>query len=113
MVDVLWTPDGGVELSGCASVFHTETVALKFGSGDTAFLRSQAIKGVLERIAVKLAGVLTTGSHSCGDPLINYLDTLNARYMEDELVTHAEAIALAVAFLESQIASLEGLEICK
>ena len=113
MADILWTPDGGVELSGCACVFHTETIALKFGNGDIAFLRSQAIKGVLERIAIKRSGALIAGSHSCGDPLINYFDMLNARYMEDELVTHAEAIALATAFLESQIASLEGLEVCK
>jgi hypothetical protein len=113
MAEILWTPDGGVELSGCACVFHTETIPLKFGNGDIAFLRSRAVKGVLERVAIQRAGVRTDAGHSCSNPLINYFDTFNARYMEDELVTHAEAIALATTYLENQIAALENLEVCK
>lgn len=113
MADITWTPDGGVELSGCACVFHTETIPLKFGVGDIAFLRSKALCGILERIAIKRAAARVDEGHSCGDPLINYFDTLNARYMEDELLTHAEAIAEATTFLERQIALLEELESCK
>jgi hypothetical protein len=113
MAEIIWTPSGGLDISGCANAFHVDTIPLTFGVGDIAFLRSQALKGVLERITIKRVGARTDINHNCGDPLINYIDSFNAHYMANELVTHAEAIALATAYLERQIALTEELEICK
>lgn len=108
MAVVTWNPSGGIEVGGCANVFHVKCIVLKFGIGDIAFVKKKAKNGILEKVAIK-----KVRASNKPETLINYVDTYNAIHVESGLVTHAEALALATAYLQNQIDLLSRLESCK
>jgi hypothetical protein len=84
-----------ITFRGCANVSVTKRYQLRFGSGGIAYIRTQARKGVLEKVAIRQV------SHP--DPvnspgMFNYKDSLNGLWLETELCTWEEAVVLAEAY---------------
>jgi len=89
-----YTATGGINLFGCAIVKHSAYYTYKYGENSIVFLRYKAIRGVLEKIAIKK--VILQSSVKTGGLIIPlYQDTLNSYYNEEEICTHQEAVNLA------------------
>jgi hypothetical protein len=80
----------------------TKVYTSKYGERDIVFHRKKAIKGVLERVAIKrvefLGGRLTDGQMTH-----LYIDTYNSHWREDMLCEHGEAVQLARDFYLNRI----------
>lgn len=66
----------------------------KYAERDIVFVRKSAIRGVLERVAIKRVEFVT-GNSTGGQMFYLYVDTDNAYWREDMLVEQADAVALA------------------
>lgn len=98
-----FTPTGSLTLGGYTEPCISRVFNLDFSIGDIVFVAAKARKGVLERVCIKK--ILDYGL-LYGGPV--YKDTFNEVWEEDELVSHADAINLAVAFEQSQIAKIDN-----
>ena len=90
---------GGIRIEGFAIVTRTVRIPLKFKEGDTPYLKYKAIRGTLERIAVRRIR-LDAYDQTYGQYYETYYDQHNARYNDTELIDREEAIALASAFYQ-------------
>lgn len=99
---------GGLSFSGCVDFEITQYIAANFKERDVAYEARLAKKGTLDRLVIKkIIPVL----NAYGRYQINYLDTFNAVYLEEELVDHETAIELATAYFELQQArAIEALQ---
>ena len=114
MANYLWVADGGVEIGGCASVSLDRVLSLAFNVGDIVFLRSKALVGVLERVAIKRIVSRNDTTFSSGKGyLVNYVDSYNSRYMELELVSYEDALALVNAYKERQSIIQSNTDLCE
>ena len=94
------TGDGGAENGGCAVITTEFSQNLTLAVGDTAYLLYKAVLGVLEKIVIREVLV---------EPyIIKYIDTLNAVYLDSEVVDEATAIALAETYHENRIAQTKA-----
>lgn len=98
-----YTATGGFNLEGASAFCYSQQINLKFGIGDIAFIKARAQKGKLEKICIKRVFVKTYQDV----PL--YKDTFNAVYFEPELVSHEEAISLALIFYNRELAEINSL----
>lgn len=98
---------GSVGISGCADFVVTIYAKAIFKEGDSAYEARLAKKGRVEKLVIKK--ILAVSNRGLNQ--INYIDTLNGVYLEEELVNHGEAIELAIAYYELQQAkAIESLE---
>jgi len=94
------TLSGGVEIGGISPVTTTRVLFVRFKEGNVVFLKSDAQKGKLTKIAIKKV----VCHDEKGEPFFTiYVDTRNACFFEDELITNSEAIDLATEFFENQL----------
>ena len=99
-----YVASGGLSLASCVDVSETKFIIVKFEKGAVVYEARLARKGRLEKLVVKNINIINN-KNTFGLYAINYVDTLNAVYIEEELVDHATALALAEAYLEAQQAS--------
>jgi hypothetical protein len=97
---IQYTGTGGINIFGCASVQHYDYYNYLYGENSIVFLRYKAIRGVLEKIAIKKV-ILKQNIRTYGKIVPLYQDNLNAYYNEEELCTHQEAVDLAIIFYEN------------
>ena len=115
---IQYTATGGVSIFGCATIKHYDYYNYLYGENSIVFLRHKAVRGVLEKIAIKKVilkqgakGWNNYGTYGKIHPL--YQDNLNTYYNEEELCTHQEAVELAKIFYENaKAAALNGLRNC-
>lgn len=104
-----YVSSGKITISGCAPSENTIYVPVMFKEGELVFEARLARKGRLERLIVKniiiINNIRTSGSYH-----INYVDTLNEVYLQEELVNHATAIDLATEYYEKQQAYAIALQ---
>lgn len=95
------TAIGGGEGGGCASVEVYKIYTTDFAIRDIVFRRDKAEnEGLLSKHVIKKIIINTQE-----DPL--YVDTFNAVFLQEELVSHAEALDLVTQYELDQIAALE------
>lgn len=92
---------GGLNAVGCSITTKTIFIRTKFKEGDFAYEERLARKGKLERLVIKKINVVNNLSTG-GVYVINYKDTLNAIYLEEELIDEASALLLAEDFYQLQ-----------
>lgn len=95
---------GGVRVVGCAGVSIKQNLIVRFLVGDRVFIRRKAHLGVIESVIIKrINGVFPKyeGFNTAIQPDVNYVDTFNRVWLEDELVTQENAIDLARIYLEN------------
>lgn len=109
---IQYTATGGISLFGCARVKYSAYYTYKYGENSIVFLRYKAVRGILEKIAIKKV-ILQSGYKTGGHVVPLYQDTLNAYYNEEELCTHQEAVDLATIYYENLKAlALEAAKKC-
>ena len=94
---------GGVEVYNCATVGNAYFISTRYGPGDIAFSIFAAKKGVLEKVCIKTVALncITRACARSGAgcfPL--YKDKYNSVWLDENLVTQAEAIDLAQAYID-------------
>lgn len=95
---------GGVRVVGCAGIKVQQNLIVRFLVGDRVYIRRRAHLGVIESVVIKrMNGVFPKyeGFNTSIQPDINYVDTFNRVWLEDELVTQENAIDLARIYLEN------------
>lgn len=97
----VYVASGGLTIGGCSLNNSFITIKAKFKEGDAAYEERLARKGRVEKMIIKKLIVLNN-ERTGGLYQINYVDTLNAVFIEEELVDHQTAIDLATAYLEQQ-----------
>jgi hypothetical protein len=90
-----YTPSGGV-IAHCCCVpvtFYKQYI-LPFAPGDAVFVKEQAQRGILEKVVIK--------NYTLKPDILSvlYKDTLNRLWFDYELISSADAIALAEAFYD-------------
>lgn len=101
---------GGIGVGGIANVTTTRVgPTTKFDEREAAFIKAEAEnKGKISVVYIKKV-ICHQVYTACPQDfpgvqfIIIYVDTFNAVFFEDELVTEAEATDLAVAFWEAQL----------
>jgi len=107
-----YTGSGGINIFGCARIKQSNYYTYKYGENSIVFLRYKAVRGVLEKIAIKKV-ILKQGYRTGGQVIPLYQDTFNAYYNEEELCTHQEAVDLATIYFEDlKVAALAALRNC-
>ena len=101
--DRSYVASGGLDLASCVAVSETKFIIVKFKEGTVVYEARLARKGRLEKLVIKNINIINN-KNTFGLYIANYVDTLNAVYIEEELVDHATALALAEAYFEEQAA---------
>lgn len=103
---------GGLTIGGCSVNYKKYSISFKFKENDIAYIKFKAEKGILEKIAVKAIyfnqGKLNSFSQG-GKRIIIYIDSLNALYMEHELVTRIEAEDLITTYYNTKVSNIDKL----
>lgn len=95
---------GGVRVVGCAKVAIQQKLIVRFLIGERAYVKHKAKLGVIESILIKrINGVFPKyeGFNTAIQPDVNYVDTFNRVWIEDELISQERAIDLARVYLEN------------
>lgn len=95
---------GYVRVVGCAEVGIKQNLIVRFLVGDRAYVRRKAHLGVMESIIVKrINGVFPKyeGFNTAVQPDVNYVDTFNRVWLENELVSQENAIDIAKIYWEN------------
>jgi hypothetical protein len=95
-----YTAIGSIRLKGCASFEIQLLVPVVFGVGSIVYSKAQAQKGKLEKLAIKRINLIDDNSND-SFYVINYVDSMNRVWLEDELVWQADALSLAIAYWEN------------
>ena len=97
---IQYTASGGINIFGCARIKHSIYYTYKYGENSVVFLRYKAVRGILEKIAIKKV-IIKQSIMTFGQIVPLNQDTLNAYYNEEELCTHQEAVDFAKIFYEA------------
>ena len=97
-----YTGSGTIVIAGCTIINLYVNLIYRFKVGDVCFLKFKAVKGKLEKIVIKEVRVVSN-DYIYGAVRFMYIDTFNAIYGEEDLVTEKEAILLAKQYYEYQI----------
>ncbi len=104
---------GRIKFYGCARTNYTLFYDYKFVAGDIAYIKSKALKGKLEKIAIKKT-IVHKNAATLNQIEIIYQDTFNSVHEEDQIVDYATALSLvqAYALFVEQRASIEAGQYC-
>lgn len=117
----------GINIGGCSASFLYRFVDLAFSPGDTLFVAAKARKGKLERVTIKQAIIhdlpdesATAASNfnalllstATGERPITYIDWLNGIWIESELISHSDALALAIAYQQNLLDKYANISNC-
>lgn len=89
---------GIIQTFGCARIEKDIYVLYKWGERSVVFLKPKALKGVLEKVAVKKVYL----NFKLGRYTPIYQDTLNSLYNEEELISEVEARSLAQEYIDRE-----------
>ena len=102
---------GGAKVGGCAALVYVKTYTTKYGAGDIVYSLPKAKRGILERVVIRrvnaLNSLLTQGAFE-----VMYVDTLNSLWNEWDLVSHADALAIAKSYYEALLEDWEEVNKC-
>jgi hypothetical protein len=111
MTTLYYTAAGGAKTGGCALTSRYVYIPYKWGENSVLYIKHKAVKGILERIAVKRV-ILNSGPKTGNQIVPIYQDTLNSLWNESDLITESEARDLALAYWEAREAQIAAAQ-CK
>lgn len=100
---IIFQASGGIRVVGCASVDATAIYLVKFDLGSKVYVKKKAFRGMLDPVVIKkinrveLTRPFVTGVGA----VVNYVDTFNRVWIEDELVNQETALDLAILHWEN------------
>ena len=107
-----YTGSGGAKLGFCVSYWKINNYPHKWKVGDTLFILPSAKIGILEKVVIKQVKVISK-QQTNGSFYFLYIDTTNAIYNENELVTEYDALQVAKMYFERQLAfTVQAATIC-
>lgn len=88
---------GHIRIAGCAGIGLHKNYTVLFVVGSRAYVKRKARIGVMEPVVLKkINRIMPKNSSSRGiQAEINYVDTFNRVWMEDELLSEENAVDLA------------------
>lgn len=95
---------GSIRVVGCAAVSVQQNLVVRFLVGERVYIKRKALQGKVESVVLKrINGVFPKyeGFNTAIQPDVNYVDTFNRVWLEDELVSQERAIDLARIYLEN------------
>lgn len=100
---------GSINIAGCSRIEKKIFVLYKWGERSIVCFKPKAIKGIIEKIAVKRVVL----NYIKGQFRPIYIDTLNSLYNEEELIGEYEANSLAQTYIDNERLKIsENLRIC-
>ena len=100
---------GVIHLRSCTFYSKTRFFYVRFKEGDAAYEKRKAEhKGLLRKHVIKKVNVFTNPKTQA-QIHVSYNDTLNELWLDEELVTHEEALKLAELYLLKQAEWAEAL----
>lgn len=100
---MIYEATGVIRVVGCAAVNASAVYLVRFDVGSKVYVRKKAFRGVLDPVAIKrinrveLTRPFTNGVGAA----INYVDTFNRVWMEEELVNQETAVDMATLHWEN------------
>lgn len=91
--------DGGLTLGGCATIEIIRLYPVAFSIGSKVYIKEEANKGVFEAVVIKRINRVSG--------IINYVDTFNRIWLENELVAQSVAQSLAKTYKQNLINETE------
>lgn len=101
---------GGFEIRGYADVEAEYIVNLPqpfFQSGDIAFVYKSALKGQIEKVAIKQVVVDVINRHH-QEHRIQYKDQWNRVYGSNDLINHSTALNLVTAYFQRKLSQAQS-----
>lgn len=98
-----YTGSGGFKVDLCVKYWPIYNYPHLWSVGDIVFIKDEAYRGILEKIAIKEVRVVSKKS-IYGKFYFLYLDTNNRLWEENELVSEYNALLIAKNYFERQIA---------
>lgn len=95
---------GGIRVVGCAGLGMQQRLIVRFLVGERVYIRKKAHLGVIESVVIKrINGVFPKyeGFNTAIQPDVNYVDTFNRIWFEDELISQENAVDIARIYLEN------------
>jgi len=89
---MLYTATGSVKLKSCSDFKVVQLYSVPFGLNSVVYIKQKAMKGIMEKIAIKRINMVGN--------VFNYCDSTNRVWLEHELVWQADALPLAIAYWE-------------
>ncbi len=109
-MDFTYSGSGKIQFCGCSLIDSAFFITYLYSVGDVLCVCKQASQhGKIEKICIKRVEFV---SDSFGITVVNYKDTFNRVWIEDELCTLEDGIELAEIYLEKQIALMRERECC-
>lgn len=100
---------GSINVAGCSRIEKDIFVLYKWGERSIVYFKPKAVKGIIEKIAVKR--VILNYIKGQFRPI--YIDTLNSLYNEEELIGEYEARSLVQTYIDNERFKLaENLRRC-
>jgi hypothetical protein len=99
-----YTSSGSVKVGGCALASYGINRYFAHPIGSTRYVKPKALKGVLEKIVVKAVRMpkafdpTRTRMGHFGDLSPLYVDTFNALFVEEELISKTDALVYIEQF---------------
>jgi hypothetical protein len=100
---IIYEASGGMRLVGCATVDAAAVYLVRFAVGSKAYVRKKAFRGVLDPVVIKKMNRVELNRpfvHGVG-AVVNYVDTFNRVWIEEELVSQETAVDLAIIHWEN------------
>jgi len=94
---------GIIEISGCSQISIKKNFIIEFPLRTRVWIKDKAKKGILESVVIKRINAIPPEEEWATlnyQPIINYVDSFNRVWLEDELIIEAEAIDLSTAYFE-------------
>lgn len=95
-MDFTYEATGGLNTIGCADCVFEKYVYYAFGIGSIVFSKPKAIRGVYARVCIKNVLWPEDEPDYRFPPL--YVDTFNACWNEEDLISYTDAVALVTAY---------------
>lgn len=107
-----YTGSGGFSLPICTKYWKTNNYLHKWKVGEIVFTKFNAIKGILEKVAIKQVKLISK-KNIFGQVYFLYIDTNNSIYEENELISEFDALTLAKDYYQKQIAyTIAAIKTC-
>ena len=101
-MDFTYVASGGISIIGCSNYELDYYRYYKYSIGSIVFNKHKALKGIYEKVVIKKVK-FPTGYVNL------YIDTFNAHWNEDELVSYNTATALIKNYIDTRNANIENL----
>lgn len=102
-MDYTYIATGSIRFQGCGKYIFVPYIPTLFSVGDFAYIKADTFKNKINQICIKKVII---------GEVIAYQDTLNEMWLEKELTTYDEAVALAKYYYNIFLERLADVDPC-